>query len=104
MSQFLDCFSLDQIRAILEKTAQALSPETDVFVLEPFWDMQRFEAASFSLQAISLYFACMANGNSKMYRYQELREAVEQGGFKLLEAHHNLGANAYSLLRFRRSP
>jgi hypothetical protein len=37
-----------------------------------------------------------------MYRYAELREAVEQGGFTLMDAHHNLGSNAYSLLRFRK--
>ncbi|MDR1277164.1 MAG: class I SAM-dependent methyltransferase [Treponema sp.] len=104
MSQFLDCFSLEQISGIAEKAAAAAGPETDVFVLEPLWDMQRFEASSYSLQAISLYFTCMANGCSKMYRYGELKEAIEKGGLVLAEAHHNLGSNAYSLLRFRKRP
>lgn len=50
--------------------------------------------------ATSLYFTCMANGNSKMYRFEELRDAIEASGFRLKDAHHNLGSNAYSLLEF----
>ena len=102
MSQFLDCFSLHQITKILTKIYPAVNSETDIYVLEPLWDKQRFEAASYSLQATSLYFTCIANGNSKMYRYKELKDAVEAGGFHLEEAHHNLGINSYSLLRFRK--
>lgn len=102
MSQFLDCFSLEQITKILTKIHKAATPETDVYVLEPLWDKQRFEAAAYSLQATSLYFTCIANGNSKMYRYEELKKAIEIAGFELKEAHHNVGPNAYSLLRFRK--
>jgi len=101
MSQFLDCFSLEQITKILSKIHKAASPETDVYVLEPLWDKQRFEAAAYSLQATSLYFTCIANGNSKMYRFEELKKAIEVAGFELKEAHHNVGINSYSLLRFR---
>jgi hypothetical protein len=103
MSQFLDCFSLEQITAILSKIRAAVMPETDIYVLEPLWDMQRFEGSAFSLQAASLYFTCMANGNSKMYRFGELTAAVEKAGFELKTAHHDLGSNSYSLLRFRRA-
>ena len=101
MSQFLDCFSLKQVTKILTKIHSAATPETDVYVLEPLWDKQRFEAAAYSLQATSLYFTCIANGNSKMYRFAELKHAIEDAGFELKEAHHNVGPNAYSLLRFR---
>ena len=102
MSQFLDCFSLKQVTKILTKIHRAATPETDIYVLEPLWDKQRFEAAAYSLQATSLYFTCIANGNSKMYRYAELKQAIEAAGFELKEAHHNVGPNAYSLLRFRK--
>lgn len=102
MSQFLDCFSLKQITKILKKVYEAATPETNVFVLEPLWDKQRFEASSYSLQATSLYFTCIANGNSKMYRYEELVNAIGEVGFELKTAHHNLGSNAYSLLVFRK--
>lgn len=102
MSQFLDCFSLKQVVKILKKVYEAAKPETNVFVLEPLWDKQRFEASSYSLQATSLYFTCIANGNSKMYRYEELVNAIGEAGFELKTAHHNLGSNAYSLLVFRK--
>lgn len=102
MSQFLDCFSLSQITKILKKVHEAATEETNVYVLEPLWDKQRFETASYSLQATSLYFTCIANGNSKMYRYEELVNAICKAGFELKTAHHNLGSNAYSLLVFRK--
>lgn len=102
MSQFLDCFSLHQVTKILKKVYDAVTPDANVYVLEPLWDRQAFEAASYSLQATSLYFTCMANGNSKMYRYGELVEAIGDAGFELKCAHHNLGSNSYSLLVFRK--
>jgi SAM-dependent methyltransferase len=67
MSQLLDCFSEDQIVAILGKVRAALPAGGRLWILELFWDRQRFEAAAFSLQQTSLYFACVANGNSQMY-------------------------------------
>ncbi|MCM1321306.1 MAG: SAM-dependent methyltransferase [Bacteroides sp.] len=103
MSQFLDCFSLRQITKIMKKIAAAADTKTDIWILEPLWDMQKFRAASYSLQATSLYFTCMANGNSKMYSFGELTDAVEAGGFSLVAAHHNLGSNNYSLLNFRKA-
>ncbi|MDR3147698.1 MAG: class I SAM-dependent methyltransferase [Treponema sp.] len=102
MSQFLDCFSPEQIGGILAKVRAAAEAEADIYVLEPLWDMQRFEGSAFSLQAASLYFTCMANGNSKMYRFGELTAAVEKAGFELKTARHDLGSNSYSLLRFRK--
>jgi len=105
MSQFLDCFSLEEVSRIMKKLRPAVAgsegPATDIYIFEPFWDMQRFEAASFSLQATSLYFTCMANGNSKMYNYGEFAKTIESAGFNIVEIWHNLGSNDYSLLRCR---
>ncbi len=102
MSQFLDCFSLHQITKILTKIHNSVDENCDIFVMEPLWDMQKFEGESYALQATSLYFTCIANGNSKMYRYGELVEAIEKAGFRLVTAHHNLGSNFYSILNFRK--
>ena len=101
MSQFLDCFSLEEIQNILKKIKRCVPADCKIFVLEPLWDMQRFEAASYSIQATSIYFAAMANGNSKMYSYSDLVGAIEAAGCPLVQAHHNLGINSYSLLQFR---
>lgn len=100
MSQFLDCFSLHQITKIAKKIYSCIDEKCRVYVLEPLWDKQKFMASSYSLQATSLYFTCMANGNSKMYRYAELVQAIEESGLKLKVAHHNLGSNNYTLLEF----
>ena len=100
MSQFFDCFSLHQITKIAKKIFACVDNNCSVYVLEPLWDKQRFMASSYSLQATSLYFTCMANGNSKMYRYGELVQAIEESGLKLKTAHHNLGSNNYTLLEF----
>jgi len=104
MSQFLDCFPLEEVTRVMKKVRQAAGPATNVYILEPFWDKQRFEAASYSLQATSLYFTCMANGNSKMYRYGEIAGAIEKAGFDIVDARHNFGSNDYSLLCCRSKP
>jgi len=101
MSQFLDCFSIPEIKAIMGKIHAASGPQTNVWVLEPFWDRQKFAAAAYVLHATSLYFTCIANGNSKMYRSDVLIGAVEEAGFSLRESIDGLGANSYSLLRFQ---
>ena len=80
MSQFLDCFSEDQVVAILRKAIAALAPNGRIWILELFWDRQRFEAAAFSLQQTSLYFSCVANGNSQMYDSAVFLALVERAG------------------------
>ncbi len=102
MSQFLDCFSLEEVTAILSKVAGAVDDACDVFVMEPLWDRQRYHAAAYALHATSLYFTVMANGNSKMYRTAELTEAVTRAGFTLQNEYHGIGPNDYSILRFRK--
>ncbi len=81
LSQFLDCFSDRQIVAILRKVRAAASPGGRLWILELFWDRQRFEAAAFSLQQTSLYFTCVANGNSQMYESSVFMGLVKQAGF-----------------------
>jgi len=83
MSQFLDCFSDEQIISILRRCHAALTPHGSVYILEPFWDRQRFRAAAFSLQQTSLYFTAMANGNSQMYHSDTFAQLVERAGFRI---------------------
>jgi SAM-dependent methyltransferase len=83
MSQFLDCFSDEEIVAILRKVRAALAPGGRVWILELFWDRQRFEAAAFSLQQTSLYFTCVANGNSQMYDSSVFLALVERAGLEI---------------------
>jgi SAM-dependent methyltransferase len=91
MSQFLDCFSDDQVVAILRKAAAALPPDGRIWILELFWDRQRFEAAAFSLQQTSLYFSCVANGNSQMYDSAVFIALVEQAGLAITRQTDGVG-------------
>jgi len=99
MSQFLDCFSKAQIVDILKKAAAALEKGGSIYILEPFWDKQKFPASTFSLNHTSLYFTCLANGNSKMYSFDEMVECVEQAGLKVEEPFFGVGENDYTLLK-----
>lgn len=85
MSQFLDCFSEDEITFILKKVRAVMSTNTSVFIMETFWDRQKYEAAAFSLQQTSLYFTCIANGNSQMYQSDIFIKCVENAGLKIVD-------------------
>ncbi len=98
MSQFLDCFSEDQIVSILEKVAKASCDGTKIYILEPFTDNQIFDAAKYSLVHTSLYFTCMANGNSKMYTLEDMKKFIEASGLRLEKIHNNIGKHDYTLL------
>jgi ubiquinone/menaquinone biosynthesis C-methylase UbiE len=91
MSQFLDCFSLPQIESILRRAAKALAPGGSVHILELFWDRQPNETAAFCLQQTSLYFTCIANGNSQMYHSADLLRCVANSGLKLAEERDQVG-------------
>ena len=91
MSQFLDCFSEDQIVSILGKVRAALPPGGRLWILELFWDRQRFEGAAFSLQQISLYFTCVANGNSQMYDSPFFLGLLERAGLKVTALTDGIG-------------
>ncbi len=98
MSQFLDCFSKEQIISILKKIAKFSDESIKIFILEPFIDMQKFESAKYSLIHTSLYFTCMANGCSKMYSKKDMEEMIGLAGLKINVVYDKLGAHDYTLL------
>ena len=98
MSQFLDCFSKDQIVSILRNACQAASENTRLFILEPFFDNQNYPAAHFSLVATSLYFTTMANGNSKMYRVEVMKSLVHDAGFEVVNTYPLIGHSYHTIL------
>ena len=91
MSQFLDCFSENEIVAILKHASKSLGKNARVFIMETFWDNQKFPAASFSLAATSVYFTALANGNSKMYGRKIFLDLVAQAGLELEKEYSEIG-------------
>lgn len=93
MSQFLDCFSEEQITSILSRCKQSLNADGNIYILETFWDRQRFEASAFSLQQTSLYFTVMANGNSQMYDSKVFIRCVQKAGLEVVDQKDFIGVS-----------
>jgi hypothetical protein len=98
MSQFLDCFSKEDILQLLIKAKKAIKDEGAIYVLETLWDKQYYPAATYSLHATSLYFTAIANGCSQMYHSTDMYELIEQAGLKLEKETNNIGVG-HTLLK-----
>jgi ubiquinone/menaquinone biosynthesis C-methylase UbiE len=102
MSQFLDCFAEREIVSILRRAARALPPGGTLHILELFWDRQPNEIAAFCLQQTSLYFACIANGNSQMYHSADMMRCIAEGGLEVTRQRDQVGLY-HTLLDCRRA-
>lgn len=91
MSQLLDCFSEREIVSILRRAAPSLAAGGSLYILELFWDRQQNEIAAFCLQQTSLYFACIANGNSRMYHSADMKRLLGESGLEVLEERDRVG-------------
>jgi ubiquinone/menaquinone biosynthesis C-methylase UbiE len=101
MSQFLDCFSEDEITSILKRCHAALDENGNVYILEAFWDTQRFETAAFCLQQTSIYFTAIANGNSQMYHSEVFKACITKAGFEVVEQTDGIGLS-HTLLKCKK--
>lgn len=91
MSQFLDCFNEKEITSILSRGSKIMNDESRLYIMETFWDRQKYETAAFCLTQISLYFTAIANGNSKMYHSQDMQRLVEKAGLEVEKIYDGLG-------------
>jgi ubiquinone/menaquinone biosynthesis C-methylase UbiE len=101
MSQFLVCFSNEDVLELLKRAAAAMSPRSTLYILDAFWDRQEHEVAAYCLRAISLYFTCLATGSSRLYKATEMVAMVEAAGLKVEKVADTLGICS-SLLVCRR--
>ncbi|MDR2511064.1 MAG: methyltransferase domain-containing protein [Bacteroidales bacterium] len=91
LSQFLDCFSEEEVTSILTRAAKSMNAGTKLYIMETFWDRQRFETAAYALTQISLYFTALANGNSKMYHSEDIIRCVKNAGLQVEEIFDGIG-------------
>ena len=91
MSQFLDCFSEEEIYSILSRAAKVMNENTILYIMETFWDRQKYETASLCLTMTSVYFTAMANGNSKMYHSDDIIKLIKRAGLKVVAIHDGIG-------------
>jgi len=100
MSQFLDCFSPDDVIALLRRARAALAPGGSVWVLEVCPDRQSEPAAATSLRLASLYFIALANGVSRFYRATMYRHLAQQAGLQVVSEIDGIGT-AHTLFRLQ---
>ena len=98
MSQFLDCFSEEQIVSILRRAAKIMTPKTRIYIMETLWDRQKYAPAAFCLTQTSLYFTALANGNSKMYNTDDMTRLIEAAGLKVEKIMDHIGNGGHSVL------
>ncbi len=91
MSQFIDCFSLEEISGLFKRAYESMTTDASFYILETFWDLQKFQASTYSLHATSLYFTAVANGNSQMYHSKDILNLIEKTGFVVDELHEIIG-------------
>ena len=91
MSQFLVCFSEREVASLLERAADAMNENARLFILDNFWDRQRYDIAQFCLQTFSLYFTFLANGRSRMYKASDITAMVTAAGMQVEAITDNLG-------------
>ncbi|MDR2805242.1 MAG: SAM-dependent methyltransferase [Dysgonamonadaceae bacterium] len=91
MSQFLDCFSEEEVISILTRACKSMNKNSKLFIMETLWDRQRFETAAYALAQISLYFTALANGNSKMYHSEDMIRCIETTGLVVEHIYDGIG-------------
>jgi hypothetical protein len=93
MSQFLDCFSQEDISGLLRRSGECMNENSALYILETYWDHQKYEASTYSLHATSLYFTNIANGCSQMYHSDDMRKLIDKSGLVLAEEIPNIGVS-----------
>ena len=97
MSQFISAFSEEELTSVLRRTAEVMDSNTRLYINESLWDRQRFDSAAYCLTQITLYFSCVANGNSKMYNSDDLIRCINNAGLTVETIQDGLG-KAHSIL------
>lgn len=79
MSQFIDCFSLEEISGLFKRAYESMTEEACLYILKTFWDL--LKASTYSLHTTSLYFMAVANGNSQIFHSKDILNVIEKAGF-----------------------
>ncbi|MEA1914307.1 MAG: methyltransferase domain-containing protein [Campylobacterota bacterium] len=91
MSQFLDCFAMEDIVNVLKLVKNSMGKNSLVYIMEPLWDKQRFETSAYCIINTSPYFTAMANGYSKMFNSKDMIDCIHKAGLEVVQEHDNIG-------------
>lgn len=102
MSQFIMCFSEEQIDDILHCIIRAMHKNSVLYMMEVMWNQQQYPAAAFCQTMNSLYFVSTASGNNKMLSFDTLIAHIEKVGLRVMERHDQIGIGGHTLLKLRK--
>jgi hypothetical protein len=80
-----------------------MKPGSELCILETYWDRQPHEAGAYCVNATSLYFTAIANGNSRMYHSKDMLKMINEAGLYVDEDIDNIGLG-HTLLRCKLKP
>jgi hypothetical protein len=93
MSQFLDCFSQEDVLELLKRGHNAMDENASLYIMETYWDKQKFEASTYALHATSLYFTNIANGCSQMYHSEDMIKLIDKANLYIDETFDDVGVS-----------
>ena len=68
-----------------------MNENSRLYIMETFWDRQKYETAAYCLTLTSIYFTALANGNSKMYHSDDMERCVNNAGLEVEKIVDGLG-------------
>lgn len=102
MSQFIDCFSLEQVSGLFKRAFDAMDENSSFYILETFWDLQKVPNTTYCLHATSLYFTAVANGNSQMFHSEDILQLITKAGLYVDEIHETIGVT-HTLIKCKKN-
>jgi len=75
----------------LTAARKGMTKNTELFIMETYWNRQKYDAATYCLHGTSLYFTAIANGNSRMYHADTMKECCQKAGLAVVEDIDNIG-------------
>lgn len=91
VSQFLDCFDEENIIKLLSRIKDSMNKNCRLIIMEPLWDKQLYETSAFCIINTSPYFSAIANGQSKMFNFEDLENYINKAGLQIEKEIHNIG-------------
>jgi hypothetical protein len=91
MSQFMSCFSVEEMSDVFSRVATAMGQDSRFLILDNCWDLQEHEASAFSLVNTNPYFNCMATGKARMHHSEEILDGLDKAGLVVTDLIKHIG-------------
>jgi hypothetical protein len=91
ISQLLVNFSEKENVSLISRIAKAMTPNTNLYIEEMFWNRQPFEAGAYVITQASLYYNALATGKGKNYTSDDVIHFIEAANLSVVEIKDGIG-------------